>query len=232
VVGDSIVVGPDDLSDCLVEDSDCILKDDRVRELLVEKRGTRVFDYQSGDSVFEARKAVVGFYLICQGVIKEVSHSLASETVTLNVLTRGDLLFGDDFFLDNNYRDTSAESVTEAKVLLVEKELFPDLMEVAGEKLGKKAGQNMKSLRRRLELRDCSVLKSTAFWLARLISGSESPFSISNKELADIVGCSPVTLSRKLRELQDKGLIVKDGQDISIENRNKMANLVDCKELP
>jgi len=232
VVGDSTVVGTDDLSDCIVEDSECILNDGGVRELLSERRGTRVFDYQSGDSVFEARKAVVGFYLICQGVVKEVSHSMGGETVTLNVLMRGDLLFGDDFFLGNNYRETAAESVTEAKVLLIEKELFPDLMKVAGEKLGKKAGQNMKSLRRRLELEDCSVLKSTAFWLARLIAGSEKPFSISNKELSDIVGCSPVTISRKLRELQDKGLIVKDGQDISIENRNKMANLVDCKELP
>ena len=232
MVGDSTVVGPDDLSDCIVEGSDCILEDGRVRQLLVENKGTRVFNYQSGDSVFEAKKAVVGFYLICQGVVKEVSHSMGGETVTLNVLMRGDLLFGDDFFLDNDYRETAAESVTEAKVLLIEKELFPDLMKVAGEKLGKKAGQSMKSLRRRLELRDCSVLKSTAFWLARLSSGSEGPFSISNKELADIVGCSPVTLSRKLRELQDKGLIAKNGQDISIENKAKMANLVDCKELP
>ncbi len=232
MVGDSTVVGPDDLSDCIVEGSDCILEDGRVRQLLVENKGTRVFNYQSGDSVFEAKKAVVGFYLICQGVVKEVSHSMGGETVTLNVLMRGDLLFGDDFFLDNDYRETAAESVTEAKVLLIEKELFPDLMKVAGEKLGKKAGQSMKSLRRRLELRDCSVLKSTAFWLARLSSESEGPFSISNKELADIVGCSPVTLSRKLRELQDKGLIAKNGQDISIENKAKMANLVDCKELP
>lgn len=232
MAGDLTVVGPEDLSDCVVEDSNCILEDDRARELLAEQKGTRVFDYQSGDSVFEAKKAVVGFYLICQGMVKEVSHSMGSDTVTLNVLMSGDVLFGDDFFLGNNYRETAAESVTETKVLLIEKELFPELMKVAGEKLGRKAGQNMKSLRRRLELRDCSVLKSTAFWLARLISGSERTLSLSNKELSDIVGCSPVTISRKLRELQDKGLIAKDGQDISIENRNKMANLVDCKELP
>jgi CRP-like cAMP-binding protein len=225
-------VGYADLSDCVVEESDCILEDGRVRELLTENRGTRIFDYQGGDSVFEAKKAVVGFYLICQGVVKEISPSTGGETVTLNVLMSGDLLFGDDFFLDKNYRETTAKSVTETKVLMIEKELFPELMKLAGERLGRKAGENMKRLRRKLELKDCSVLKNTAFWIAKLMAGSSSSFSISNKELSDIVGCSPVTMSRKLRELQEKGMIEKNGQDISIENRDKMADLVDCKELP
>lgn len=226
------MVDDGDLSDCIVEGSDCILKDDRVRELLIERRGARIFYYQNGDKVFEARKSIAGFYLICKGVVKEISPSTGGEVVTLNVLMAGDTLFGEGFFLGNNYRETAAESVTEAKVLMIEKELFPDLMKIAGGTLGRKAAENMKSLRRRLELEDFPVLKSTAFWLAKLIADFSSPLSISNKELSDIVGCSPVTISRKLRELQEKGVIAKDGQDISIEDREEMSNLVDCKELP
>lgn len=225
------MVGYTDLSNCVVEEFDYILKDERVKKLLTENKGVCIFNYENGEHVFEAKKAISGFYLICSGVVKEVSYLSSERTVTLNVLMRGDILFGDGFFLDENYRKTTAKSVMETEVLMIAKELFPSLMRIVGEKLGRKAGENMKKLRHKLKLGGCSVLKNAAFWLVKLIPPPEGSFSISNKELSDIVGCSPVTLSRKLRELQDKGLITKDGRKISIKNRNEMANLADCHEL-
>lgn len=191
-----------------------------------------VFNYEQSDRVFEARRKIVGFYLVCRGVVKEVSRPSVGEEVTLSLFKRGNVLFGDGFFLDRGYRETTAEAVTQAKVLMIEKEAFPKLMNKVGGTLGRKIAHNMKRLRHRLELGPCSALKSTAFWLLRLISDSSgSSLSISNKELSDIVGCSPVTISRKLGELQNQGLIEKKGREIRIMNGKGLEEEIDCTGL-
>ncbi len=221
-----------ELSECIVDDSDCILKDQEVRGFLTERKMVRVFDYAEGSKVFEAKRRVAGFYLVCHGVVREFSSTVAGDEVTLSLFKRGDVLLGDDFFLDEEYRNTSAATVSESRVLMIEQEAFPQLMRLAGEKLGKKIARNMKRLRRRLELYSCSVLQNTAFWLLRLISnGENSSFAISNKELSDIVGCSPVTLSRKLGKLQSKGLIEKKGRNIRVKDGERLEEVIDCPNI-
>lgn len=221
--------GGPELSDCIVDGHGCILQDRDVRSFLSERNLARVFDFAKGDRVFEAKRKVVGFYLICEGIVREISYSSSGEKVTLSLFKRGNVLFGDDFFLDENYRETTAVSVTSSKVLMIEREAFPELMSLAGRRLGRKIAMNKRRLRRRLELAPCSVLESIAFWLMRLISDSgELTISISNKELADIVGCSPVTLSRKLGELQEKGMIDKSGRELKVTNRKGLEDEIVC----
>lgn len=192
----------------------------------------RVFDYEKGRKVFEARRRVAGFYLVCRGVVREFSSSVTGDEVTLSLFKRGDVLLGDDFFLDEEYRNTSASTVSESRVLMIEQEAFPQLMRLAGEKLGKKIARNMKRLRRRLELYSCSVLQNTAFWLLRLVADDEdSSFAISNKELSDIVGCSPVTVSRKLGELRSRGFIEKNGRNIRVTEEKGLKEMIDCPDI-
>ena len=40
--------------------------------------------------------------------------------------------------------------------------------------------------------------------------------------MAEIVGCSHVTVSRKLSKLSDKGLIEKRGQEITVPDKSEL----------
>ena len=210
------------LYDCNPEDPDCLLNDEKVRETLKESHSTRKLTYDRGENVFEAGKPIVGFYVICEGVIREVSSPSIGENITLKVFKPGDLLTGDAFLFDEEWYKTGAQTITEAEVLFIKKSVFPELMNVAGKKIGMKLAENMRYLRKNLEFSCRPVLKKTAYWLAKLFPDSSSEFKISNKELAEIVGCSHVTVSRKLSKLAEKELIQKEGQVIIVPDKSDL----------
>ncbi len=219
------------LSECRENDSDCILTGKSVRRTLIRRKAGKFLNYQKGDRVFVAGKPVVGFYVVCEGLIKEAARRNGEE-ITLSIFEQGALLTGDALFRRQEWHETTASALSKAKVLFLQKELIPQLMRVAGSKIGKKLAQNVKGLRRRLELCSCSVLENTAYWLTELLSDSSRSFRMSNKELADIVGCSPVTISRKLGKLSGEGVIEKDGQEITVLEREELREKGLSSDLP
>jgi len=219
-----------DSSNCKFDASDCILNDEAIREALSRDKAGSGLDYESGQKVFKMGKKVVGFYVVCQGIIKEFTYQ-NGENITLSVFKHGDLLTGGAFFRETEWHQTTAESITQSRVIFLSRELLPRLMKVAGDTIGGKLAQNIKGLRRRLGLVSCSVLENTAFWLVRLLPDSANSFTMSNKELASIVGCSPVTMSRKLSKLAGENLIEKNGQEIRIPEKDELRNVAPGVEL-
>jgi len=210
------------LSDCDQEDSNCLLNDEKIRETLSRNHSIKRLSYNRGEPVFEAGKPIVGFYVICEGVVKEMSCHSTGDHITLKVFKSGDLLITDAFFFDEEWYQTKAQTVTEADIFFIRRSAFPELMKVAGEDIGKKLADNMRNLRKNLEFASRPVLKKTAYWLSKLFTDSSRKFTISNKELAGIVGCSHVTISKKLRRLAEKELIKKEGQEITVSDKREL----------
>lgn len=214
-------------SNCGTRETECILNDQTVREVLTREKAARVLSYERGESIFEAGKPIVGFYIVCKGAVREASNN-NGEIITLSLYKRGDVITGDAFFRGVEWHKTTAKSVFESKIVFLQREIFPHLMRVAGSKVGKKLARNMRHLRQRLELSPCSVLEKTAYWLMRLSQGLADTFRITNKVLSDIVGCSPVTMSRELGKLIEEGLIDKDGSEIAILETDKLRKMASC----
>lgn len=209
-------------SDCSFDDSDCLLSDDKVREVLSSSRATKFLDYERGENIFKAGKPIVGFYIVCEGVVKEVSCPSIGDQITLKVFKAGEVLISEAFFFDEERYNTRAQAITEVKALFVQRSVFPELMRVAGKKVGRELAKNMRYLRKNLELSSRPVLKKTAYWLAKLLPDSSNSLTISNKELAEIVGCSHVTVSRKLSKLAENDLVEKQGQELTVPNKDKL----------
>ncbi|MFW6005895.1 MAG: Crp/Fnr family transcriptional regulator [Candidatus Bipolaricaulota bacterium] len=203
-------------------DPDCLLSDSKVRKLLSDNPSARFLEYERGENVFKEGKPIVGFYLICEGVVKEFSCPSVGNRITLKVFHAGDVLITDDFFFDEGRYQTRAEALTEVEALFIERSVFPELMRVAGGKMGIKLAQNMRYLRKNLEFSSFPVLKKIAYWLAKLLPDSSNRFTVSNKELAEIVGCSHVTVSKKLSRLADDDLIEKEGMEITVLDKARL----------
>ncbi len=210
------------LSSCSTGEPDCLLSDRKVQEILSKNRSARALTYERGENVFKEGKPIVGFYIICGGVVKEVSCSLIGNGITLKIFKAGDILISDAFFFDEGRYQTRAEALTDLEALFIERSVFPELMKVAGEKIGTKLAKNMRYLRKNLEFSCCPVLKKTAYWLTKLLPDSSNRFTVSNKELAEIVGCSHVTVSKKLSRLVEKDLIKKEGQEITVPDKTEL----------
>lgn len=217
-------------SDCGSGKIGCVLNDERVRRTLAEEEAAKVLSYEKRETIFEMGKPIVGFYIVCRGIAKESSYKNRGN-ITLDVYSPGDIITGDAFFRGKEWHETTAEPVFRTKVVFLQREIFPRLMKVAGTKIGNMLAKNMRCLRKRLELSSCSVLERTAYWMVRLSQDSSHDFRITNKELSDIVGCSPVTLSRKLGELTQKGLIDKDGAEIAILEMSELREIVGASEF-
>lgn len=215
--------------ECKFDSPECILNNEAVRKALSRDKAGKVLNYEKGQKVFKMGKKVVGFYIVCQGIIKEFSYQ-NGESITLSIFKQGDLLIGDGFLREKKWRETTAESISQSRVIFLAQDNIPRLMEEAESAIIEKLAQNMKGLRRRLDLIPCSVLENTAFWLVRLLPNSTNSFTISNKELADIVGCSPVTMSRKLGKLSGQNLIEKNGQEILVPEKEALRNMVPAHE--
>ena len=222
-------IDPAMLSDCSTGDPDCLLNDKKVQKILSESCSVSVLSYDREETVFKEGKPIVGFFVICDGLVREISCAGIGNRITLKVFKSGDILTSDAFFLDENIYQTRAQTLTEVKVLFIERSVFPRLMKVAGTKIGMKLARNMRYLRKNLEFSSCPVLKRLAYWLAKLLPESSNKFDISNRELAEIVGCSHVTVSRKLSRLEDKELIQKDGKEIIVLNKAKLKEEVSSK---
>lgn len=210
------------LSNYCTGEPDCLLSDKKVQKILLKNPSTRLLNYERGEKIFREEKPIVGFYIICEGVVKEVSCPSIGKQVTLNVFKAGDILTSDAFFSDEIRYQTRAEALTEVQVLFIDRSLFPELMKVAGKKMGKKLAKNVRGLRKNLEFSRCPVLRKIAYWLINLLPDSSNSFTLSNKQLAEIVGCSHVTVSRKLSSLADDDLIEKEGKEIIVPDKARL----------
>lgn len=212
--------------DCETEFSQCIMKQRKVREVLTEAEHTKKLSYDNQERIIKRGERVIGFYIVCGGFLRKASFAIPDQEITLRVLKKGDMLFGSSFFTDSDFYSTTAGCITPVEVIFIQKEVFSKLMGVAGRGVGMKIAKNMVDLKENLEITAYSMLVQVAYWLIKLPENLISTCSISNKMLSKIIGCSPVTLSNKLGWLEERDLIIREGQKIVIPSGRNLLEKV------
>lgn len=207
---------------CDLECPECIISKKKVQEVLFPTKHTKKLRYDDHEIIFKRGEPVISFYIICKGVLREISFAGPDEEITLRVFKKGDILFSDSFFTQKGFYSTTTETVTPVEVIFLRKDVLPELMGVSGRGVGKSIAENMVNLRESLEISSYPILVQVAYWLIKLTQDLSSDCSVSNKRLARIIGCSPVTLSEKLGWLEERRLIVREGQKITIPDNRKL----------
>jgi len=210
--------------------ADCIFKEERIRSEISNFDPPKVLNYNKGSFLFETGKPIVGFYVVCAGMIRELSHKSFNHDITLRLIKSGDILVSDSFLQKNDYYQTTARALTPTRVLFFDRKTFTKLTDLADNNLQVELAKNIRSLRNNIELHSCPVRTRTAHWLVKLNRWFANDLELTNSELAAIVGCSPITISKTLHKLENKGLIYKTRRELKIKDEEKLYQHAVCTD--
>lgn len=215
-----------DRLNCSLECSNCVMNQRKVQEVLTKTEYTTDLSYDKYEKIFKKGEPIVGFYIVCEGAIREISPTVTDQEVTLRVFKKGDMLFSDSFSAGKECYSTTSECVIASEVIFIHKGVLPSLMRSAGKTIGQKIAQNIVDLRESLEISFHPILNQLTYWLIKLTQNSPGSCSIPSKKLARIIGCSSVTISDKLSWLEERGLVIRVGEEITVPNNRKLLERV------
>jgi len=209
-------------------DADCVFKQRDLREKISTISAANTLSYTKGKKIFEAGEPIVGFYVVCEGLVKEISNRSIQKDITLRLLKPGDILISDSFLRNHGWYTTSAKALTDTVVLFLEKDMFSKMVQMSDHRMAKEIAKNMKYLRKNIELYYCSVQERTAYWLVNIQQKFSKYLTLTNRELAEIVGCSSVTISKTLNTLESRGMVYKSRKKLIIRDEDKLRKEATC----
>ncbi|MEO0854979.1 MAG: Crp/Fnr family transcriptional regulator [Cyanobacteria bacterium J06648_11] len=160
-----------------------------------------------------------GVYFVLEGWVKIRTFNLEGKEVTLNILGPGEI-FGEMAALDENPRSTDVIALTETQVAILEARKFIAFLEsdpMVGVRLAQLMSRRLRQINRRLQLREANSVARVADILLFLAefrgrvsrAGVEVP-NLPHRELSSLSGLARETVTRVLRKLEQKDLIVRD----------------------
>ncbi len=172
--------------------------------------------FEAGQTVFAEGDLAERCYILQQGRIRLVKKIRATER-SLTVLKPGDLL-GEDALLEGARRAATAVTLSEARVLSLDRRTFGELLAGDAGVATRLVGQLVRRLRSAEEqlenamLRDTpSRIVNTLLRVAGATLGSESPegvvIQISPLELSSRVGLDVDSVKRSVQQLRDGGYL-------------------------
>ena len=190
------------------------------RELAVSKGEVIVSENEKGDSMF----------LILDGEVKVSLISEEGKEIILSTLRKGDF-FGEMSLLDGEPRSANVVALTDANLLELSREDF--LNEIVSNKFI--AGAILKVLSKRLREANNRILglmskdvfdrlaeyfqKEAEIKGRELIDGSIVFERLPQSEIAAIVGSSRETVTRAIKEMVERGMIITSGKQVILKKK-------------
>jgi len=202
----------------------CGLAEEHVELLDHEKV---VYTYDRGQALFYEGHSATTIYSIYAGRIRLFKIGRKDEETTIRLLGPGDVVGYRAMLAGEPYAAT-AEAIETATVCAISRDTLFKLLkqspELAMEMLARLSRELRTSEDQMIALLQESVRQRTArllLWLADQGNAGERgaiDLPLQRKELAQMVGTTPETLSRTLRHFSDRGLIEVSRDKILIRN--------------
>lgn len=172
-----------------------------------------------------------GLFLISEGKVKIYELSSAGKEKLLRVLGKGDFV-GEEALFGTTETYAFSEALTDLQVCHIRREDFLKLLmdypsislkllEEMNRRLVKMAHQSVSNT-------SGSVLSRLAGYLLELCEAQESleiRLPLQMKELAVFLDTAPETLSRRIRYLEDEGILLKKGYTITILKKERLLKI-------
>jgi CRP-like cAMP-binding protein len=197
-------------------------------EPLIIKKGSLLF-YEEG--------VPTGIFQIKKGKAKKFKRGFSGTEQIFYIYTTGDVLGYHALFGEERYQD-SCEALEDLEVNFIAKDVFfqllldiPTLQQTFIKNIGHEFGVlaniiavlAQKNLNARLAIN--LLILENRFQKCNKIGGID----LTREDLANIIGTSPESLGRSLKQLKDKGIIEVDKRVIYIKNKElifKLLNIV------
>ncbi|BBB32165.1 CRP/FNR family transcriptional regulator, anaerobic regulatory protein [Thermotomaculum hydrothermale] len=196
-----------------------------LKEILIHCKEKRV---TKGEIIVSENELGDSMYLILEGEVKVSLMSEEGKEIILSTLRKGDC-FGEMSLLDGEPRSANVIALTDTELLELSRESF--LNEIVSNK--HIAGAILKVLSMRLREANERILglmskdvfdrlaeyfqKEASVKGRELIDGSVVFERLPQSEIASIVGSSRETVTRAIKEMVDKGMIIASGKQIILK---------------
>jgi CRP-like cAMP-binding protein len=222
------IVGCEDCPS-LGESMFCSLKREILEEVSSQKGGNL---YKKGEIVFSEGFNPFGIHCVSKGRIKIYKLGDDGKDQIVRVAKVGDIIGYRSLISDEIY-SASAEALEETRTCFIPKKIFFELVEdekefalkvmkVLSKDLRLAESQSMSIAQRTVKERLANALLSKKGILEEKEGKELMFFTISRKDLADLIGCAPETIIRVLSQLKKEGIIALNKREIEILDQNKL----------
>ncbi len=184
----------------------------------------RVF-FEKGETLFEQGEAVAGCYLLCHGWVKEFYRTPGGEKRVLRLAGPEEALALEGVLLERSWHETAAQAYTDVCVVFLRREGVRELLRKAdwAAFFGERLAQATEALRLTHQRSATSVRARLAALLLELDrQGLLNELPLTNEELGELIGCTPVAVSQNLCRLKRVG---------ALERRRKTLTVLDPQTL-
>lgn len=192
----------------------------------------RVF-FERGETLFEQGEAVAGCYLLCRGWVKEFYRTPGGEKRALRLVGPEGALALEEVLLEKSWHETAAHALTDACVVFLRRQAVPELLQKPewaaffGVRLAR-AAETLKLTHQRGALSVRARLASLLLELDR--RGLLPELALTNEELGELVGCTPVAVSQNLGRLKRVGALDRRRRSLTVLDPHALqAQTVDWK---
>ncbi len=203
------------------------LEEDQMMEIM---DATTQSSYKKGSLIYSDGDEVDSLFIVRKGKIRIYKISESGKEKLVRILLPGD--YTGELAVFGKYFQTSyAEAMSDTEICMITKEKLQEFLlkypTIALKILAEFSNRLNESEKQTTRFATEKVETRIAFFLAELIDDPQGSLEVelpmSKKDMASYLGTTPETLSRKLSDLEEKGLI--------IQKSGKVIEIVDIDEL-
>jgi CRP/FNR family transcriptional regulator len=196
-------------------------------------------DYQKGSMLFLQGDRSEHLYIVRYGRVKLYETSKDGRQQIVHILEQGDF-FGELSLFRDEHHSLYGEAMDDTGLCMIPKEDFKNLikenpeismgiMQAMSERLVTAENFIIDLTLKNVEERLASLLIMMADKQGvRTTQGIQIPLNLSRREIANLLGTTTETVSRKLTKLQSEGIINIEGhKNIIILNKGKLNTIID-----
>jgi CRP/FNR family transcriptional regulator len=198
--------------------SSCLLH--RLQPELPGGLVNRVF-FEKGETLFEQGEAVAGCHLICHGWVKEFHRTPAGEKRVLRLVGPEGALAVEEVLLEKSWHETAAQAYTDVCVVFLRRQGVQELLRKAkwASFFGVRLAQATEAIKRTYQRSSSSVRARLAALLLELDrQGLLLELPLTNEELGELIGCTPVAVSQNLGRLRRTGALERRRKSLTVLN--------------
>jgi len=220
-----------DCADCpsLGDSIFCNLKKEVLKYISKSKDETL---YKKGQIVFNEGVRPLGLHCVATGRVKVYKLGVDGKDQIVRVANSGDII-GYRSLLSNENYSSSAKALVETRTCFIPKSIFFELVEnnnefalnimrIISKALRSAEFQSMNIAQTTVRQRLADTLLSKKDILEEKKGITVMSFTISRKDLSDLIGCAPETVIRMLSELKKEGVISLHQRKVEILNEAKL----------
>jgi len=214
-----------------------LFKELNQTELSSLEKITSVKNLTKGNILFFEGDRADGFYLLLTGKVKIYKSSPDGKEQILHIIKPGQI-FAEVAIFDKDSFPANCIAVDNSQILFFPKIEFINLIEKLPQISLKIIGSMSAFLREFTEIIENLSLKEVpsriAAYLIKLSDNAKDQvvdLDLSKTELAKHLGTLSETLSRGFRKLMDQGIILVDGQKITILDFDKLSDIAEGEKI-